>query len=105
LFKGGKTTTNLSLGIPSVAQRYGARLPRHFTPEQVETLLKAIRIDGPSGRRNYAMVLLIARLGLRAPEVIAIQIDDIDWRAGRSSCAARASGMTAFHCHPMLAKR
>jgi integrase/recombinase XerD len=68
LFRGGKTTTNLSLGIPSVAQRYGARLPRHFTPEQVETLLKAIRIDGPSGRRNYAMVLLIARLGLRAPE-------------------------------------
>ncbi len=82
LFKGGKTTTNLSLGIPSVAQRYGARLPRHLTPEQVETLLKAIRTDGPSGRRNYAMVLLIARLGLRAPEVIAIQIDDIDWRAG-----------------------
>jgi len=82
LFKGGKTTTNLSLGIPSVAQRYGARLPRHLTPEQVETLLRAIRTDGPSGRRNYAMVLLIARLGLRAPEVIAIQIDDIDWRAG-----------------------
>jgi integrase len=49
---------------PSVAQRYGARLPQHLTPEQVETLLKAIRTDGPLGRRNYAMVLLIARLGL-----------------------------------------
>jgi integrase/recombinase XerD len=36
LFKGGKTTTNLSLGIPSVAQRYGAKLPRHLTPEQVK---------------------------------------------------------------------
>jgi len=34
------------------------------------------------GRRNYAMILLLARLGLRAAEVIAIRIDDIDWRAG-----------------------
>jgi len=82
LFKAGKTATNLASGILSVAQRYGSRLPRHLTPEQVETLLKAIRTDTSSGRRNYAMVLLIARLGLRAQEIIAIQIDDIDWRAG-----------------------
>ena len=82
LFKSGQTATNLALGIPSVAQRYGARLPRHLTPEQVDTLLNAFRTDTSSGRSNYAMVLLIARLGLRAPEVIAIQIDDIDWRAG-----------------------
>ena len=50
--------------------------------EQVETLLKAVRTETSAGRRNYAMVLLIARLGLRAPEVVAIQIDDIDWRSG-----------------------
>jgi site-specific recombinase XerD len=73
---------NLSLGIPSVAQRYGTRLPRHLAAEEVEMLIKAIRTDTPRGRRNYAMVLLIARLGLRSPEVIAIQIDDIDWRSG-----------------------
>jgi integrase/recombinase XerD len=82
LFTAGKTTTNLAVGILSVAQRYGARLPRHLTTEQVETLLNAVRTDTSAGRRNYAMVLLIARLGLRAPEVISIQIDDIDWRAG-----------------------
>jgi len=82
LFKAGKTSTNFAVGIPSVAQRYGARLPRHLTPEQVDTLVKAVRTETPSGRRNYAMVLLIARLGLRAPEVIAMQLDDIDWRGG-----------------------
>ena len=82
LFQAGKTTTNLALGIPSVAQRYGSRLPRHLTAEQVNTLIKAVRTDTNTGRRNYAMVLLIARLGLRAPEVIAIQIEDIDWRSG-----------------------
>ena len=34
------------------------------------------------GRRDYAIVLLLARLGLRRGEVAAIQLDDIDWRAG-----------------------
>ena len=82
LFQAGKIDRNLALSIPSVAQRYGTRLPRHLTPEQVETLLEAIRTGPSGGRRNYAMVLMMARLGLRAPEVIAIQIDDIDWRAG-----------------------
>jgi integrase/recombinase XerD len=82
LFKAGKTATNLALAIPSVAQRYGTRLPRHLTTEQVDTLIRAVRTDGARGRRNYAMVMLLARLGLRAPEVIAMQLDDIDWRSG-----------------------
>jgi integrase/recombinase XerD len=82
LFKAGKTNANLALGIPSVAQRYGTRLPRHLTTEQVEIVVKAVRTDTAIGRRNYAMVLLLARLGLRAPEVIAMQLDDIDWRSG-----------------------
>jgi integrase/recombinase XerD len=82
LFKSGKTARNLALAIPSVAQRYGTRLPRHLTTEQVDTLIRAVRTDSAGGRRNYAMVLLLARLGLRAPEVIAMQLDDIDWRSG-----------------------
>jgi integrase/recombinase XerD len=82
LFKAGQTTTNLALGTPSVAQRYGRRLPRHLTAEQVEIIIKAVHTDTSAGRRNYAMVLLIARLGLRAPEIVAMRIDDIDWRSG-----------------------
>jgi integrase/recombinase XerD len=82
LFKEGLTATNLALCIPKVAQRCAARLPRHLTPEQVEAVLAAVRSDHRFGRRNHAMILLLARLGLRAPEVIAIQLDDIDWRAG-----------------------
>jgi integrase/recombinase XerD len=82
LFQTGKMANNLALTIPSVAQRYGARLPRHLAPEQVEILLKDIRREAPRCKRNYAMVLLLARLGLRPQEVIAIQIDDIDWRSG-----------------------
>ncbi len=79
LFTSGVTVTNLAMGIPRVARRYGARLPRHLTSGHVEILLNAARSDT---RRNYAMVLLLARLGLRAQEVIAMQVDDIDWRSG-----------------------
>jgi integrase/recombinase XerD len=82
LFKCGLTPTNLALGVPSVAQRYHARLPRHLTPDQVEAVLAAVCTNPKHGRRDYAMLLLMARLGLRAPEVIAMQLDDIDWRAG-----------------------
>jgi len=82
LFRAGLTPTNLALCVPSVAQRYNANLPRHIAPDQVEAVLAAVRADELVGRRNYAMVLLLARFGLRAAEVVAMQLDDIDWRAG-----------------------
>lgn len=81
LFKEGLTATNFALVIPSVAaRRYDARLPRYLSPEQVEAVIAASRNDRRRGRRNYAMVLMLARFGLRAAEVIAVQLDDIDWR-------------------------
>ncbi|HEX8595071.1 MAG TPA: site-specific integrase [Pseudomonas sp.] len=82
LFKSGLTTSNIALCVPKVAQQRVVRLPRHLSPDQVEAVLTAVRVSPKHGRRDYAMLLLMARLGLRAPEVIAIQIDDIDWRAG-----------------------
>lgn len=82
LFKSKKTTVNLALSVPCIAQKYAARLPRYLLPDQVEVLIGTIKKDTPIGRRNYAMILLLARLGLRPTEVIAMQIDDIDWRAG-----------------------
>jgi site-specific recombinase XerD len=82
LFQSRRIASNLALGIPRVAQRYGARLPRSFTPEQVERILAAAREDTHAGRRNYAMLLLLARLGLRAQEVVALRLDDIQWRTG-----------------------
>ena len=84
LFQTEKIETNLALGIPSASVRCTARIPYHLTPDQVEGLLEAIRVQPrcKSTKRDYAMVLLMARLGLRSPEVIAIQLGDIDWRKG-----------------------
>jgi integrase/recombinase XerD len=82
LFWSGRTKRDLANAVPRVAQPPQSHLPRHLRPEDVEQLIDAVWSGDPVGRRNYAMMLLIARLGLRAPEVIAIQLDDIDWRAG-----------------------
>jgi integrase/recombinase XerD len=82
LFKSGKTDINLAPSVPRMARKRGVSLPRYLSPEHVETLIAAVREDTSIGRRNYAMVLLLARLGLRAAEVVAIRVEDIDWRAG-----------------------
>jgi integrase/recombinase XerD len=82
LFWSGKTKLNLANCIPRVAHPQPTNLPRYLGPDDVQRLIDAVRTDDAIGRRNYAMMLLLARLGLRATEVIAIQLDDIDWRAG-----------------------
>jgi integrase/recombinase XerD len=82
LFWRGATATNLALSIPKAAHRWDARLPRHLSPDGVEAVLASVRGNPRHGARDYAMLLLMARLGLRAAEVIAIRLDDIDWRAG-----------------------
>ena len=82
LFGRGGTATNLALCIPRATTRRDTRLPRHLSPDGVEAVLASVRSNPRHGARDYAMLLLMARLGLRAPEVIAIQLDDIDWRAG-----------------------
>lgn len=82
LFWSGRTKLNLANSIPRVAQHNPVDLPRYLKPEEVQRLIEVVRKDDPIGHRNYAMLLLLARLGLRGPEVIAIQLDDIDWRSG-----------------------
>jgi len=82
LFWSGKTKRNLANSVPRVAQPRPENLPRYLKPGEVRRLIDAARTNDAIGRRNYAMLLLMARLGLRSPEVIAIKVEDIDWRAG-----------------------
>ncbi|WP_102033167.1 site-specific integrase [Sinorhizobium medicae] len=82
LFAQGLIPTNLSLCVPRVHKPWGARLPRYLSPDEVEAVLASVATNPRRGARDYAMLLLMARLGMRAPEVMAVQLDDIDWRAG-----------------------
>lgn len=78
----GLVAVPLASAVPSVARRQGASLPRGLSPAQVSALLASCDRGRAPGRRNYAILVLLVRLGLRAAEVAALRLDDIDWRAG-----------------------
>lgn len=83
LFWSNHMPRDLSAVIPRMANTRTDGLPRHLAPETVERLLEAIRGESPRDRRDHAMLLVMARLGLRAQEVVAMRLDDIDWNIGR----------------------
>jgi site-specific recombinase XerD len=68
--------------VPSVASWRLAGLPKALEPGQVAALLASCDRRAATGRRDFAMLTLLARMGLRAGEVAALALDDIDWRAG-----------------------
>jgi site-specific recombinase XerD len=78
----GLTDALLVWAVPSVADLRDRTLPRGLEPTAVKKLLASCDRRRQVGRRDYAILLLLARLGLRAGEVAAIQLDDVDWRAG-----------------------
>jgi site-specific recombinase XerD len=72
----------LASAIPKVAHWRQAHLPRSLSDEQLAALLVSFDLTTACGRRDYAMVSCMAGLGLRAGEVAALSLDDLDWRAG-----------------------
>lgn len=72
----------LRWAVPAVADRRGLSLPRGLEPAAVVKLLASCDRHRLTGRRDYAILLLLARLGLRAGEVAAIRLEDLDWRGG-----------------------
>jgi integrase/recombinase XerD len=77
----GLVAEPLAEAVPSVARRR-EDLPRALPAGQVKLLLDSCDRALPAGRRDYAILLLLSRLGLRRGEVAALSLDDVDWRAG-----------------------
>ena len=82
LYRSGETKCDLAGALPIVATWRLAEVPRYLEPQEVERVIQACDRDTTVGRRDYALLLLLARLGLRASEVLALELGDIDWRAG-----------------------
>jgi len=78
----GDLLHNLSDAVPAVANWSMTSIPRAIPPDLVRQLLASINRHTAIGRRDYAILLLLARLGLRAGEVARIELEDIDWNAG-----------------------
>ncbi|MET0498461.1 MAG: site-specific integrase [Steroidobacteraceae bacterium] len=88
----GKTTRDLASSVPRIAHWRLAALPKFLAPEQVERVLAHCDRHTTIGRRNYAVLMLLVRLGLRADEVRLLSLDDIDWRNGHLTIRGKGRG-------------
>jgi len=82
LFFDGVTDIDLSKAVPPIRQWRLANVPSFLTPEEIEQVLAATDRSTKSGCRAYAMLLLLARLGLRPGEVATLGLDDLRWDVG-----------------------
>jgi len=79
----GLIENDLSAAALPVSGRRRSLLPQGISGEQARALLRACDRRRATGRRDYAVIVLMLRLGLRAREVAALRLEDIDWRAGQ----------------------
>ena len=75
-------TTPLGEGVPPVPGWKDTAVPRRLAAAEVQALLASCDRATASGKRDLAILLLLARMGLRAAEVAGLELDDFDWRAG-----------------------
>lgn len=77
-----ETDTDLSLAVPMVRQFHKAAVPKFLPVKDVERVLASCDLTCPVGRRDHALLLLVARLGLRGGEVVRLELGDLRWRSG-----------------------
>lgn len=78
----GLITSPLADCVPSIRRWRLAGLPTFLPPEKVQQVLDSCDRATPMGLRDHAILMVLAKLGLRAAEVVALTLDDIDWRTG-----------------------
>jgi site-specific recombinase XerD len=79
----GKVRLDLAAAVPIVPNWSMSSIPRAIGSDTVRQLLASIDRSTAVGRRDYAILLLLARLGLRSGEVASLELDEIDWKAGQ----------------------
>jgi integrase/recombinase XerD len=89
----GIIAQSLAACVPSVACRKAAGLPKGLDPDQVRRLLVSCERSTANGCRDFAVLTLLVRLGLRAGEVATLGLDDIDWRAGEIVVRGKGSSI------------
>lgn len=82
LLQSGLIQTDLAVCVPAVATWSLSDVPKYLSPDQVQKVIDGCDRNRAGGKRNYAILLLLARLGLRASEIVALALDDLDWETG-----------------------
>jgi site-specific recombinase XerD len=85
----GQCHSDLVESIPSHAHWRLSTLPQYILPDEVERVIDSPDLQTPVGKRDRAILLLLARLGLRADDVLHLRLEDIDWRAATISLCGK----------------
>ena len=91
LYLRGQLAAPLAASVPTVATWRLSELPQFLEPGQVQQILQSCDRSSPCGRRDYAALLLLARLGLRAGEVVHLCLEDINWSGGEVLIRGKSS--------------
>lgn len=91
-FKNGYHPENLSSHAPNVHYEKRSRLPSAYTRDEVMKLLESVDRSNPTGKRDYAILLLIARLGLRSGDVANLSFENINWEENRIALTQQKTG-------------
>jgi site-specific recombinase XerD len=91
-FKNGYHTEDLSPYAPFVHYDKRSRIPSAYSQDDVMKLLSIVDRANPVGKRNYAILLLIARLGLRSGDVANLKYENINWEENRISLTQHKTG-------------
>ena len=100
----GDITTDLAACVPGVASWSFSSLPKFLQPHQVQQVLNQCDRRTAQGRRDYAILLLLARLGLRACEIVALTLDDIDWETGEITVRGKGGRLAQLPLPPDVGK-
>jgi integrase/recombinase XerD len=92
----GAITQDLVAAVPSVANWSMPSIPRAIPAASVRQLLASINRQTVRGRRDYAILLLLARLGLRASEVAFLELDDLNWEDGQVTVRGKRGARAAL---------
>jgi integrase/recombinase XerD len=87
----GQMPASVASAVPSVAGWRLSSMPKGLEPGELRRLLASCDRRTSTGRRDYAVMLLLSRLGLRAGEVARLGLDDIDWRRGEISILGKGN--------------
>lgn len=91
----GDIALDLAAAVPTVPNWSMTGIPRAISADHVRAVLASCRRDTAVGRRDYAILMLLARLGLRSGEVVALNLDSIDWELGSLAVVGSKGGTTS----------
>jgi len=74
---------NLYVIIPRDNYKNQKKLPSYYSPEEIELMIAAIDRGNPNGKRNYAIVMLAARLGMRASDIAGLRFENLYWEESK----------------------